>query len=97
MPIPTRASAWVLAASSFVLGGGAFAQATPPSQTIRPPVAGQENAPRGSGGRNQFIAPVMNMEIKGEGVALPAGLAQPEETIKPPASAPAPAEKPTAK
>ena len=74
-----------------------MAQASTPSQQTRPVLStpAHESAPRPAGGRNQFIAPVMNMQIQGEGVALPAGVAQPEEPIKPPAAAPA--EKPTAK
>ena len=99
MRIPNRASAWVLAASSLALSGTATAQGSVPPQQTRPavsaPTPGQDNAPRPSGGRNQFIAPVMNMQIQGEGVTLPTGVAQPEEPIKPPAAAPA--EKPTAK
>ena len=104
MRIRNRASVWVWAASSLASGGAAFAQATTPSQPLPAPVMGQENTPRPAGGRNQFFSPVMNMEIKGEGVALPAGVAQPEEPLRLPAS-PAPAapatppaaEKPTAK
>jgi len=92
--IPSRAGAWVWAASSLLLSGASFGQAATPAQPIRAPVAGQENTPRPTGGRHQFSTPVMNMEIKGEGVGLPAGVAQPEEPIKPPAK---PAEKPIAK
>ena len=100
MRIPSPASAWVLAASSLALSGTAIAQGSTPSQArpaLSAPTPGQENAPRATGGRNQFIAPVLNMQIQGEGVALPTGVAQPEEPIKPPAALPPPAEKPTAK
>ena len=100
MRTPSRASAWVWAASSVILSGEAAAQATPQTRDPLPQsvqsVPGHDNAPRSSGGRNQFIAPVMNMQIQGEGLTLPTGVAQPEQTIKPPA-APAPAEKPTGK
>ena len=101
MRTPSRASAWVWAVSSVILGGEAAAQATPQTRDPLPPsvqsVPGHDNAPRSSGGRNQFIAPVMNMQIQGEGVTLPAGVAKPDEPITPPAAAPAPAEKPTGK
>ena len=36
-------------------------------------------------GRNQFSSPVMGIDIKGEGLALPPGVAQPDEPLVVPA------------
>ena len=88
MPIPSRASAWVLA-SSLLVAAGAAAQ-------TQPEVRGESVAPQGprdtrlesrrSGtGRDQFIAPVMGIQIEGDGLNLPPE-AQ-EEPAKPPAEA----------
>jgi hypothetical protein len=93
----------------FVLGGIAIAggvaaqgQQTPQAdpKTVAPVTAtpGVEGstpaAPRLPGtGRNQFSSPVMGIDIRGEGLSLPAGVAQPEEPLVPPAK-PAAAPKP---
>jgi hypothetical protein len=92
---------WVLAASLGFAGSVAAQQgqqqpqvdpkvAVPASVT---PASGAQPGPRmpGSGSaRNQFFTPVMGIDIKGEGLALPAGVAQPDEPIvKPPAQPPA--------
>jgi len=50
--------------------------------TATPGVDGATTAPRLPGsGRNQFSSPVMGIDIKGEGLSLPAGVAQPEEPL----------------
>src|SRR2546421_8618662 len=101
MPTMNRAGAWVLA-SGLAFAGSAAAQSQPaPQMDPKASVPGtvkndQQPAPRipSSGGRNQFFTPVMGIDIKGEGLALPAGVAQPDEPlipVKPPAAAPPPA------
>ena len=101
MPTLSRASAWVLA-SSLAFSAGAVAQGQQAPQTepksaapvsATPGVEGSTQAPRlPSAGRNPFFSPVMGIDIKGEGIALPPGVAQPDEPIKPPApAAPPPA------
>lgn len=100
MPTMNRAGSWVLA-GSLAFAGSVAAQApqaplaepkaaVPVTATV--PGSGTQQVPRlpGSGsGRNQFFTPVMGIDIKAEGLALPAGVAQPEEPIvKPPAAAP---------
>jgi hypothetical protein len=60
-----------------------------------PGVDGTTSAPRLPGsGRHQFSSPAMRIDIKGEGLAVPAGVAQPEEPLivpPKPAAAPQPA------
>jgi len=92
----------------FVMASVAFAssvaaQGQPPQTdpknvapvTTTPGVDGSTAAPRLPGsGRNQFSSPVMGIDIKGEGLALPAGVAKPEEPLvvpAKPAAAPQPA------
>ena len=54
--------------------------------TATPGVDGSTAAPRLPGsGRNQFSSPVMGIDIKGEGLALPPGVAQPDEPLVVPA------------
>src|SRR5258708_12976106 len=93
---------WVLAASLGFAGSVAAQQgqqqpqvdpkvAVPASVT---PASGAQPGPRipGSGSaRNQFFTPVMGIDIKGEGLALPAGVPQPNQpTLKPPPPPPPP-------
>src|SRR5260221_9870908 len=87
---------WVLAASLGFAGSVAAQQgqqqpqvdpkvAVPASVT---PASGAQPGPRipsSGSARNQFFAPVMGIDIKGEGLALPAGVAPPDQPIvKPP-------------
>lgn len=99
MPTINRASAWVLAAS-LGYAGSVAAQGQQPTQVdpklavpATVPAGATQQAPRipsSGSGRNQFFTPVMGIDIKGEGLALPAGVAQPDEPIvKPPAQPPA--------
>ena len=87
MPIPSRASAWVLASSLLVAAAGAAAQ-------TQSEVRGESAAPLGprdtrletrrSGtGRDQFIAPVMGIQIEGEGLNLPPEAAEEPDPAKP--------------
>ena len=90
-----RTALWLWAAGSLALAGAAAAQApspkpldvqtAPPMPTTATPGSGITPAQRG---RNTFIAPVMNIQIKEEGVNLPAGVVEPFEPIKPPAGQP---------
>jgi hypothetical protein len=83
---------WFLA-SGLAFAGSAVAQGQPAPQaepkTVTPVTTtpGQDStAPRLPGsGRNQFSSPAMRIDIKGEGLAVPAGVAQPEEPLVPPA------------
>lgn len=87
--------AGVLASSLALAAGAAHAQAPKPEAKASPtpvPVTTESPAPQTprvrSSGRDQFIAPVMGIDIKGEGISLPQGVAQqPDEPIKPPATA----------
>ena len=102
MPTMNRASAWVLVAS---LGFAGCAAAQQPPQVdpkaalpanVAPASAAQPapRIPSSGSGRNQFFTPVMGIDIKGDGLALPAGVTQPDEPIvpvKPPAGATPPA------
>ena len=93
MPIPSRASAWVLAIS-LVLAAASAAEQT------QPEARGESAAPLGprdtrletrrSGtGRDQFIAPVMGIQIEGDGLNLPPEAAEEPDPAKP-AAKPAP-------
>jgi hypothetical protein len=62
--------------------------------TSTPGVDGAGTAPRlPASGRNQFSSPAMRIDIRGEGLAVPAGVAQDEPLVPPvkPAAAPQPA------
>ncbi len=76
MPKVNRASAWALASSLAFLGGDALAQgqAKPPAEASDRPAS----AP--AGGRNAFIAPVVDIRIQDQGLALPKGLEEPPIT-----------------
>jgi hypothetical protein len=100
MPILNR---WFLV-GGIAIAGGVAAQGQPAPQldpkgvapvTATPGVDGTASAPRlPATGRNQFSSPAMQIDIKGEGLAVPAGVAQPEEPLIPPAkpaAAPRPA------
>ena len=87
-----------IAIASSVAAQGQPAQTDPKNVapvTSTPGVEGSTPAPRLPGsGRNQFSSPVMGIDIKGEGLALPAGVAKPEEPLvvpAKPAAAPQPA------
>lgn len=97
MRTPNRANAWVLASSLALAASAALAQAPGPTPKAEPktspvPAPGaSETTPAArvpSGGRNQFFSPVMPIEIKGEGLALPAGVAPSEEPIVKPSATP---------
>ena len=86
-------------AGSLAVALEAFAQA---QQAPQPePKAAPASTPAGAdaqqgvrlpaSGRNQFSTPVMNIDIKGEGLALPTGVAPAEEPLAKPPDAPAPA------
>src|SRR5258708_38133786 len=92
---------WVLAASLGFAGSVAAQQGQQQPQvdpkaavpaSVTPP-SGAQPGPRipGSGSaRNQFFTPAMGIDIKGEGLALPAGVAHPgEPNVQPPAPPPA--------
>ncbi|HEY3075364.1 MAG TPA: hypothetical protein VGJ74_09335 [Burkholderiales bacterium] len=92
--------AWFLA-GSFAIAGSVVAQGQPAPQadpktvapvTATPGVEGSTPAaPRlPATGRNQFSSPVMGIDIKGEGLALPAGVAKPDEPLVLPAKPAAP-------
>jgi hypothetical protein len=96
-----KKSAWVLAAS-LLLAGAAAAQVQPApagdakAAPATPSGTEPAQAPRLTGsGRDQFIAPVMGIQIQGEGLALPQGVAEDdkEEPAKP-AAAPAETKEP---
>jgi hypothetical protein len=91
--------------ASVAFAGSVAAQGQPPQTdpknvapvTSTPGVDGTTPAPRLPGsGRNQFSSPVMGIDIKGEGLSLPSGVAQPEEPLIPPAppAKPSPAPQP---
>lgn len=98
MPALKQASAAALAASIAVV---AYAQQPVPADAkaaaATPGATEQRAAPRlPASGRNAFSNTAMPIDIKGEGLALPAGVAPVEELPKPPAAtgnAPAPTEK----
>lgn len=93
MPIPSRASAWVLASSLLLLCAGASAQL---QQGERSGGAAAPSATPGLGGRStgigrdQFIAPVMGIQIEGDGLNLPPEAAEEPDPAKA-AAKPAPA------
>jgi len=101
MPILNR---WLVLGGIAIAGSvAAQGQPAPPAdpKTVAPVTAtpGVEGstpaAPRlPATGRNQFSSPVMGIDIKGEGLALPAGVAKPDEPLvvpAKPAAAPQPA------
>jgi len=101
MPILNR---WLVLGGIAIAGSvAAQGQPAPPAdpKTVAPVTAtpGVEGstpaAPRlPATGRNQFSPPVMGIDIKGEGLALPAGVAKPDEPLvvpAKPAAAPQPA------
>ena len=101
MPILNR---WLVLGGIAITGSvAAQGQPAPPAdpKTVAPVTAtpGVEGstpaAPRlPATGRNQFSSPVMGIDIKGEGLALPAGVAKPDEPLvvpAKPAAAPQPA------
>ncbi len=90
--MPTLNRLWILClwflAGSLAFAGSVAAQGqqadpkTVAPVTATPGVDGATTAPRLPGsGRNQFSSPVMGIDIKGEGLSLPAGVAQPEEPL----------------
>jgi hypothetical protein len=100
MPIFNR---WLLV-GGIAIAGSVAAQGQPASPgdpksvapvTVTPGVDGTSPAPRlPASGRNQFSSPAMRIDIKGEGLAVPAGVAEPNEPLVPPtkpAAAPQPA------
>lgn len=85
-----RASAWVLG-SSLAFAAGVWAQ-TPAAPELKAAVpAGPVEAPQSprlpGSGRQQFSSPVMAIDIKGEGLSLPAGLER-DESLSPPTTVP---------
>ena len=81
MPTLNRAGAWALASSLLLAGGAAQGQIKP--------APGSSDRPAGSspGGRDAFIAPVVDIRIQDQGLALPKGLEEPP-IIAPPGAAP---------
>src|SRR5260221_3027121 len=92
---------WVLAAS-LGFAGSVVAQQGQQQPQVDPkvavpasvtPASGAQPGPRipsSGSARNQFFAPVMGIDIKGEGLALPAGGGPPGAPIRnPPAPPPA--------
>ena len=94
---------WFLV-GGLAIAGSAAAQGQPAPQAD-PKTVAPVNATPGvdstaptlrlpASGRNQFSSPVMGIDIKGEGLALPAGVAKPDEPLvvpAKPAAAPQPA------
>jgi hypothetical protein len=85
VPTPSRASAWVLASSLVLLfpaGAGAQAQSQADERSDAPAPAAPRDTrleTRRSGvGRDQFIAPVMGIQIEGDGLNLPPGINEDE-------------------
>src|SRR5712691_3469076 len=94
-----RSASVFIAALSFA--GGATAQAPAvPQADPKAAATTQGTTPQRSPApsRNQFFAPVMGIDIEGQGLALPKGVAEEEPIIKPaaepPPAAPAPASTP---
>jgi hypothetical protein len=88
VPTPSRASAWVLASSLLLLfPAAAGAQAQSDERTDAPAPAAPRDTrleTRRSGvGRDQFIAPVMGIQIEGDGLNLPAGISEDDPPAKP--------------
>ena len=87
MPIRSRANAWVLASSLLVAAAGAAAQTQPEIRESAAPQGPRDTrleSRRSGTGRDQFIAPVMGIQIEGDGLNLPPGVSE-DEPIKPPA------------
>ena len=78
MPTLSRASAWALASSLLLASAAAQSQIKP--------APGSSDRPGGSSpvGRDAFIAPVVDIRIQDQGLALPKGMEEP------PLAAPAP-------
>jgi len=92
VPTPSRASAWVLASSFLLTAHGAVAQRQdqPERGDAAAPPGSRDTrleSRRGGMGRDQFIAPVMGIQIEGEGLNLPPEAA--EEPPPKPAATPA--------
>ena len=89
MPIPSRASAWVLASSLLFFCPAAPAQLGDRAGGAAAPGATPGLPARNTGtGRDQFIAPVMGIQIEGEGLNLPPEATE-EQPAKPAAKPPA--------
>ena len=94
MPIPSRASAWVLASSLLVAATGAAAQTQPErGESVAPqgPRDTRLESRRSGTGRDQFIAPVMGIQIQDSGLSLPPEAEEedpPKREAKPAAPAP---------
>jgi hypothetical protein len=90
-------------ASSFVLfSTGAAAQSQPSTEQRSNAPAGLGSAPgvpaRQSGtGRDQFIAPVMGIQIQDDGLNLPPVAAEEDQPAKPPAKPAAETKEPEAR
>ena len=102
MPTLNRTRAAVLAACVVLVAGAHAQQPTPTDARAAVPAAtsgtaDQRSTPRlPASGRNAFSNTAMPIDIKGEGLSLPAGVAPAEELPKPPAP-PAATPAPTAK
>jgi len=85
--VPTLNRLWFLAGSLAFAGSVAAQGQQADPKTVAPVGAtpGLDSATPGprlpGSGRNQFSSPVMGIDIKGEGLSLPAGVAQPEEPL----------------
>ena len=74
-------SVWI--AASHAQGGAPAPGATPPTPPTQPPTT--TSAPsQPSPQRGGFIAPIVDIRIQGEGIALPKGVGEPQPE-KPPA------------
>jgi len=87
VPTPSRASAWVLASSLLLAAASAGAQTAPEPRGDSLAPAGPRDTrleTRRSGtGRDQFIAPVMGIQIEGDGLNLPPEAADEPDPAKP--------------
>ena len=90
MPTPNRASAWVLASSLLLAAASAAAQTAPEPRgdSLAPPRDTWLETRRSGTGRDQFIAPVMGIQIEGDGLNLPPEAAEEPDPAK---AAPKPA------